>query len=167
METQFWDVLAEHPFFVIVIIFGGILAATAILVAIDKLHVLLGFKTRGELYQQERKQEDQKRDKQRKEMWDEIKAMRDETRRGFEKTEAQNKELEKQVIGLKEANIMILGDRLTQKTKYYLRTGYIPAEEMTEYRALYDSYKNMGGNHGVDDLVEKTIETLPLQPSDN
>lgn len=51
METQFWDVLAEHPFFVIVIIFGGILAATAILVAIDKLHVLLGFKTRGELYQ--------------------------------------------------------------------------------------------------------------------
>lgn len=166
MEKQFWDVLATHPFFVVVVIFGGILAVTAILVAIDKLHVLLGFKTRNEVYQEEMKQKDLERDKQRKEIWNEIKAMRDETREGFAKTEALYAELERQMKDLKEANILILGDRLTQKTKYYLRTGYIPAEEMTEYRALYDSYKDMGGNHGVDDLVQKTIDALPLKPEE-
>ena len=163
MDKQFWDLLSAHPFFVLVVIVGGLLSVTAILVAIDKLHVLLGFKTKGELDREEMKQREQIRDKQRQDIWDEIKATREETREGFARNDKQYAELEKQMGEVKESSVMILGDRLTQKTKYYLRTGYIPAEEMTEYRALYDSYKKMGGNHGVDDLVEKTIAALPLK----
>lgn len=166
MEKQFWDVLATHPFFVVVVIIGGIFAVAALLIAIDHIHTKLGFKTKAELDREERKRQDEIRDKQRQDIWTEIVAMRDEFRDGFKRNDEQFTELEKQINCIQESSIMMLGDRLTQKTKYYLRNGYIPAEEMTEYRALYDSYKKLGGNHGVDDLVEKTIEALPLKPQE-
>lgn len=163
MEKQFWDVLATHPFFVVVVIFGGMFAFAAILIAIDNIHKRLGFKTKSELERDERIKKEQDRDKQRQDIWDEIVAMRDEFRDGFKRNDEQFAELEKQMRDLRQSNISILGDRITQKTKYYLKTGFIPAEEMTEYRALFDLYKKLGGNHGVDDLVEKTINILPLK----
>ena len=163
MEKQFWDVLATHPFFVVVVIFGGIFAVAALLIAIDHIHTKLGFKTKAELDREERKRQDEIRDKQRQDIWSEIVAMRDEFRDGFKRNDEQFTELEKQMSDLRQSNISILGDRITQKTKYYLKTGFIPAEEMTEYRALFDLYKKLGGNHGVDDLVEKTINILPLK----
>lgn len=167
MESQFWDVLAAHPFFVFVVVVGGVFAASALLGAFHKLHDYLGFKTKAELEREEYLRKEKERDEQIKtllaererqmrEIWDEIKEMRRENNEQYQK-------LERQLENSLESNIMIMGDRISQKCKYYLRIGYIPAEEMPEFRAIYDTYKKNGGNHGVDDLFEKTVASLPLQ----
>lgn len=155
MENQFWDVLSGHPFFVLVVIVGGIFALAALLNAISKIHDILGFKTRAEIEREEFIEHDKKRDEQIAEMWKEIKDMRRENRADF-------KTLSTELQSVKNANVMFLGDRITQKTAYYTNAGGIPADEIKEFQAMYETYKAIGGNHGVDVIFEKTIASLPL-----
>lgn len=163
MEGQFWDVLAAHPFFVVVVVVGGLIALAAILQALVKVHDILGFKTRSEIEREEYIAEIQRRDNEHNELTREIKEMRGEFREGFRRSEEQYQDLASELKSVKGADIMILGDRINSRSTLYLKQGYIPAEEMMEYQGLYDTYKDLGGNHGVDTLFEKTVSSLPLR----
>jgi len=155
MENQFWDVLAAHPFFVLVVIVGGIFAVAALLTAITKIHGILGFKTRAELEREQFEENEKRRDEQIAEIWHEIKDMREETRSDL-------RSLTEEVKSVKNANIMVLGDRISQKSAHYLRLGAIPTEEVAEFQNMYETYKSIGGNHGIDQIFEKTVAALPL-----
>lgn len=163
MEGQFWDVLVAHPFFVIVVVVGGLIAMAAILQAFMRIHDVLGFKTRTELEREQYLAEVQQRNDEHDELTREIKEMRDEFRKEFRRSEEQYQDLASELKCVKGADIMILGDRINSRSTAYLKQGYIPAEEMMEYQGLYDTYKDLGGNHGVDTLFEKTVASLPLR----
>lgn len=162
MESQFWGVLETHPFFVVIIIIGGLFILSQILNARSKIHDLLGYKTKSEVDKHDYEQKELKRDEQMNELWQEIKEMREEARKSYEGTKASLKLLEEDIRNVKRADIMILGDRISQKSAYYLRAGSIPPDEIKEFEAMYDAYKKIDGNHGVDTLYEKTIAALPL-----
>lgn len=160
MEGQFWGVLEAHPFFVIIVIVGGLIALATILNAKAKIHDSLGIKTRYELDREEYLTDKEKRKKRDTDLWNEIKDMREENRLSF-------KELRGDLQNVKDADIMVLGDRISQKSAYYLQNGTIPADEVLEFQGMYDTYKAIGGNHGVDKIFEKTIAALPLSSSTN
>lgn len=155
MEKEFWDVLSSHPFFVIIVIVGGLLAIATLLNAFEKVHIILGYKTRAEVEQHDYEENEKRRDKQIDDMWKEIKDMREESRTYF-------KTLEEDMKNVKKANIVVLGDRISQKSSHYLQIGCIPAEEVLEYQGMYEAYKSIGGNHGIDKIFEKTVAALPL-----
>lgn len=160
MESQFWSVLDAHPFFVLIIVIGGLIALATIINARTKIHDALGYKTRYELDRDEYEKDKVKRDKRAEDLWKEIKDMREENRLNF-------KELSTDLKNVKNANIMVLGDRISQKSTHYLSQGSIPADEMLEFQGMYDTYKAIGGNHGVDKIFEKTVAALPLSsPTD-
>ena len=155
MESQFWDVLSAQPFLVLVVVFGGIIAIAVIINAVTKIHDTLGFKTRYELDREDYLAKEQRRDEQFGEMWNEIKDMRAENKEEF-------KALKDDISSVKDANIMVLGDRISQRSSYYIKMGSIPASEMVEYQLMYETYKAIGGNHGIDNIFQKTVATLPL-----
>lgn len=155
MESQFWGVLEAHPFFVLVIIIGGLIALAAVVTARTKLHDALGYKTRYELDREDYLEKEKKRDKQASDLWSELKDMREENRLHF-------KEISSDLRNVKNANVMVLGDRISQKAAHYLDSGAIPSDEMLEFQSMYDTYKAIGGNHGVDKIFEKTVAALPL-----
>ena len=151
MEGPFWGVFAAHPGLILIIVIGGIVALSTVLSASSKVHAILGFKTKGEL-EEERMAT----------LLSDVKCLREELHNRFENQDKYNSELKASIGSLQETEIMLLGDRLTIRSQYYLRLGYIPAEEVVEYQSMYDTYKSIGGNDGVDKLFQKTIESLPL-----
>ena len=155
MESQFWGLLEAHPFFIVVLIIGGLIAVASIVTARAKIHDALGYKTRYELDREDYLAKEAKRDQQTQDIWKEIKDMRRETKESFN-------ELRTDLRNVKNANIMVLGDRISQKASHYLSLGAIPADEMVEFQGMYDTYKSIGGNHGVDIIYEKTLSALTL-----
>lgn len=157
MEGQFWDVFTAHPGLIIILIVGGVIALSSFLSASAKVHDLLGFKTKGEL-----------KEERISTILLDLKGIRDELQKRFEAQDQYNTELKASIDRLQDTEIMLLGDRLTIRSQYYLRLGYIPAEEVVEYQSMYDTYKLIGGNHGVDTLFQKTVESLPIgRPNDD
>lgn len=74
--------------------------------------------------------------------------------------------IKEQVDIITKVNQSQLYDRLEQKTKYYrdILQG-IPADERVGYKLLLDDYKAVGGNHGMDVMVQDALDTLPPLPS--
>lgn len=68
---------------------------------------------------------------------------------------------------LKIASREILGDRLNQKYKVYLRKGYIPEDEYEEFISFHDAYNGIGGNHTGDAKFEKCIKDLPIRTDEH
>ena len=155
MESQFWGMLEAHPFFVAIILFGGLVAVATVISARSKIHDALGYKTRSEVWREEYETNEKRRDKQIDDMWKEIKDMREETKSIL-------MELREVLRNVKEANIMVLGDCISQRCSSYLQDGCIPADEVVEIQNMYETYKNIDGNHGIDRIYEKTIAALPL-----
>ena len=76
-----------------------------------------------------------------------------------EKEKEENKE---EIVAIKEGIVSLLRDRITQSCRYIENNGFITQQQITSITDLYDSYKNLGGNHGLNIIVEKTIK-LPSQ----
>ena len=87
----------------------------------------------------------------------------------FKKREERLKELQdrkeenkEEIIAIKEGIVSLLRDRITQSCRHIENNGFITQQQITSITDLYDSYKNLGGNHGLNIIVEKTIK-LPSQ----
>lgn len=76
-----------------------------------------------------------------------------------EKETEENKE---EIIAIKDGIISLLRDRITQSCRYIENNGVITQQQITAVTDMYDSYKNLGGNHGLNIIVEKTIK-LPTK----
>lgn len=76
-----------------------------------------------------------------------------------EKEKEENKE---EIIAIKDGIISLLRDRITQSCRYIENNGFITQQQITSITDMYDSYKNLGGNHGLNIIVEKTIK-LPIK----
>ena len=75
------------------------------------------------------------------------------------KEKEENKE---DIVSIKEGIVSLLRDRITQSCRYIENNGFITQQQITSITDLYDSYKNLGGNHGLNIIVEKAIK-LPIK----
>ena len=71
-----------------------------------------------------------------------------------EKEKEENKE---EIIAIKDGIISLLRDRIAQSCRYIENNGFITQQQITSVTDMYDSYKNLGGNHGLNIIVEKAI----------
>ena len=76
-----------------------------------------------------------------------------------EKEKEKNKE---EIVAIKEGIISLLRDRIAQSCRHIENNGFITQQQITAITNMYDSYKNLGGNHGINIIVEKTIK-LPIK----
>ena len=59
----------------------------------------------------------------------------------------------------------ILRDRMTQMHKYYLeKKKPIPQMELESFEGMYSAYKNLNGNHYIDDVRHDILEVMPHEP---
>lgn len=78
------------------------------------------------------------------------------------KKEKEKEENKEEIVAIKEGIVSLLRDRITQSCRYIENNGFITQQQITSITDLYDSYKNLGGNHGLNIIVEKTIK-LPIK----
>ena len=76
-----------------------------------------------------------------------------------EKEKEENKE---EIVAIKEGIVSLLRDRITQSCRHIENNGFITQQQITSITDMYDSYKNLGGNHGLNIIVEKAIK-LPIK----
>ena len=81
-----------------------------------------------------------------------------------EKEKEENKE---EIVAIKEGIVSLLRDRITQSCRYIENNGFITQQQITSITDLYDSYKNLGGNHGLNIIVEKTIKHMEVKKYGN
>lgn len=67
---------------------------------------------------------------------------------------------------LKKSNLSLIRSQLVSKCEHYLKLGYLPEYARYCLEELHKNYKKLGGNHGIEVLVDKTYE-LPLTKKDN
>lgn len=75
---------------------------------------------------------------------------------------ASGQENKEEIIAIKDGIISLLRDRITQSCRCIENNGFITQQQITSVTDMYDSYKNLGGNHGLNIIVEKTIR-LPIK----
>ena len=95
-----------------------------------------------------------------KKLTDMLNVLTEKTNVATEKSET----LSNVVLGIRDALIEIMNDRITQKCNYYYRIGGIPENEVEDFQRMFDVYKGIGGNHGLEARFEKTKAELPLIP---
>ena len=71
----------------------------------------------------------------------------------------------KDSLAIKEAMISLLRSQIVGKIEEWTRLGYMPDSVRQCLDDLFKQYKQLGGNHGVDKLVDKAYE-LPLRKED-
>lgn len=59
---------------------------------------------------------------------------------------------------MKEGILSIIRSQLTSKCETYLDKGYLPEYARYCLEELFKNYKTLGGNHGMEILVEKCFE---------
>ena len=67
----------------------------------------------------------------------------------------------KEIVAIRLGMISLLRDRITQSCRYIQEKGHITQQQIMSITDLYDSYKNLGGNHSVNIIVTKTLN-LPI-----
>ena len=76
-----------------------------------------------------------------------------------------NKQLIEQISAdnqnLKASIRSLLSSQIVGKCEQWLEVGYLPSHVRSCLSELYKEYKNLGGNHGVDSLVEQCLELPP------
>jgi hypothetical protein len=152
METRFWDALNTHPSFIAIVIFGGIFAIRSFLSAAKDIHEMLGFKTKSELERDDSAE-------QRQHNMDKI----NDINESIDAVWIQIKEMNKANGDMRKALILGLGESIAARCHRYNELRYIPFEEIRYFREMFDTYTCIGGNHGIDQLFKKTIDTLPLK----
>ena len=68
----------------------------------------------------------------------------------------------KEILSIKNGILSLLRDRIGQSCRHIQDNGHITQPQLKAITDLYDSYKDLGGNHGVHIIVEKTIK-LPIK----
>lgn len=145
MQEEAINLILKNPWVVVAILWVLILWSVKIVHQFREAKQTFGIHTDGELEREERRAADKKRD----EKLDEIKISIADIR--------------SELSLVKSANIMQLGDQITTRCERYLRLKYIPSTEMTSFQSMFTVYQELGGNHGIDTLFHKTIETLPIK----
>lgn len=148
MQEEAINLILKSPWVVIAVLWVLILASIKVAQTIRDAKTTFGIHTEAEIERDERRKSDKKLDETLTQIRQSIEDIRTE------------------LGSVKSANIMQLGDQITTRCERYLRYGYIPSSEMTAFQSMVSVYSELGGNHGVDTLVQKTIETLPIK-SDN
>ncbi len=76
--------------------------------------------------------------------------------------EKEKEEDKEEILAIKDGIISLLRDRIIQSCRYIENNGFITQQQITSVTDMYDSYKNLGGNHGLNIIVEKAIK-LPIR----
>ena len=64
---------------------------------------------------------------------------------------------------MKEAMISLLRSQIVSKAEKYMELGYLPDYARYCITDLLKQYKALGGNHGIEKLVEQCLELPPIK----
>lgn len=64
---------------------------------------------------------------------------------------------------VKESMIMLLRSQIVGKIEKYMEMGFLPDYARSCLEDLFTQYTNLGGNHGVKQLVEKCYDLPPIK----
>lgn len=59
--------------------------------------------------------------------------------------------------------LSLIYSQLTNKCETYLREGYLPEQGRNCLESLFNDYKVLGGNHGMEVLVEQCYKLPPIK----
>ncbi len=76
------------------------------------------------------------------------------------------KENKKSNEAIRSSMVLLLRSQITSKCETYLKMGYIPSYARNCIDDLFSQYKILGGNHGVEKLVELTFSLPPMKGED-
>lgn len=62
---------------------------------------------------------------------------------------------------IKSSQLSLIRSQIVSKCEKYLEQGYLPEYARYCLNELFEQYKALGGNHGIEKLVDKCLE-LPL-----
>lgn len=57
----------------------------------------------------------------------------------------------------------MLRSQITSKVENYLKLGYLPSYARYCLEDLYKQYSALGGNHGIDILIDKVYSLPPIK----
>ena len=66
-------------------------------------------------------------------------------------------------IAIKKATVSMLRSQITGKVENYLKLGYLPNYARYCLEDLYKQYSALGGNHGLDILIDKVYNLPPTK----
>lgn len=98
-----------------------------------------------------------------KKLEESIVALTDTVNKIDEKLDSVQDMCERSIVASRES----LGDRISQKYRYYINNNGIPEDEYDEFLALHSAYHNCGGNHTGDLKFNYCINNLQILPSEN
>lgn len=64
---------------------------------------------------------------------------------------------------MKASILALIRSQIVGKCESYMRKGYLPEYARYCLEDLFNNYKNLGGNHGVETLVNKAFELPPVK----
>jgi hypothetical protein len=146
VTNDFWDALTHtNPLVLIFCVIGFIGLFVYLVDLYHKVKAELGFQTKTEL-----------KDKATEMIRQDHECQLVELKNGM-------KEINTKLEALTQVNVMILGDKISQKCRYYIKLGYIPLKEYSYFKCMYEAYKSIHGNHGIDDEYNYCIENLDVK----
>ena len=80
---------------------------------------------------------------------------------GFAVISRQLKENKKSNDAMKASMLSLIRSQIVGKCENYMKQGYLPEYAMYCLEELFEQYKVLGGNHGIEVLVNKCYE-LPI-----
>lgn len=66
-----------------------------------------------------------------------------------------------------ESMVLLLRSQITGKCEIYLKMGYLPDYARSCLEDLFNQYKTLGGNHGVEKLVDLVFSLPPIKKEDD
>ena len=72
------------------------------------------------------------------------------------------KENKKSNTAIKDSMVLLLRSQITGKIEKYMELGYLPDYARSCIEDLFTQYKSLGGNHGVDLLVNLCFNLPPV-----
>ena len=72
-----------------------------------------------------------------------------------------NEKLRESIGSLKDGMLSLLWSQIISKCETYQELGYLPSHVRTCLENLFEQYQSLGGNHGLEILVNKTFELPP------
>ena len=70
----------------------------------------------------------------------------------------------KETKSMKKGTVAMLRSQIVSKVESYTKKGYLPDYARFCLEDLYEQYANLGGNHGIEALVNKCYELPPIDP---
>ena len=68
---------------------------------------------------------------------------------------------------MKSSMVLLMRSQIVGKCEKYNELGYLPDYARSCLADLFEEYKILGGNHGVEKLVDKTFELPPVKERKN